>query len=142
MNVAILLPFGIILAFALGVGVKCVCVYHATRSSLNPADLNERRAAQHNRGLTLLSRPSGRSRESGIAGIVKNLIRHKDGAYTKAYHIDLQPSIFDHEERLEQRVDELARLLSARKPTNTVIQFRLSVAPDRGVAIHKHLVSK
>jgi hypothetical protein len=137
-----LVPFGLVLAFAVGVGIKSVRISQATKSSFDKTDQSQRRLVQHNRGLTLLSRPSGKRRESSIAGIAKNLIRHADGSYTKAYHVPLQSSIFDHEERLEQRVDELARLLSARKPTNTVIQFRLSVSPDRGSALHRHLIAK
>src|ERR1041384_1138876 len=138
----LLVPFALILAFAVGVGIKSVRIHQASRSALDQVEGNEDRVIEHRRGLSLLSRPRGKQRPSSIAGLAKNLIRHGDGSYTKVYHVQLLPSIFDHEERIEQRVDELARLLSGRKPTNTVIQFRLSVSPDRGTAIQKHLSSK
>jgi len=46
-----------------------------------------------------------------------------------------------HEQVVETRCDELARMLAAEKPAGTVIQFRLSSGPDPGRAIVKHLVA-
>ena len=137
-----LLPFAAVVGFAIGVGVKSVRVHARSRAAMANADQGLNRTTTHERNLRLLANPAGRKRESGIGGVAKNLIRHKDGSFTKAYHVNLQPSIFDSEERIEQRIDELARLLSCRKPTNSVIQFRLSVSPDIGRAIQKHLVNK
>lgn len=142
MTIAYLLPFAAIVGLGIGVGIKCVRVHAAARSAMDGADQAVNRFAKDDRNLRLLPHPAGRKRESGIAGIANNLIRHKDGSFTRAYHLSLIPSIFDTEERIERRIDELARLLSARKPTNTVIQFRLSVSPDRGQAIQRHLSRK
>lgn len=141
-TIALLLPFAAIVGVGIGVGYKAVRIHIATRPAAARADQQQQRFSRDRQNLKLLPKPPGRRRESAIAGIAKNLIRHKDGSYTRAYHIALLPSIFDNEERIEQRVDELARLLACRKPANTVIQFRLAVSPDPGRAIHKHLRAK
>jgi hypothetical protein len=137
-----LVPLVVIVAFAVGAGLKAVGVSNATRLELAELDATETRIQQDRHGMRLLAKPPGKKRDSSIAGLVKNLLRHTDGSYTKAYHVSLSPSIFDHDDRIEGRIDELARLLSGRKPENTVIQFRLSVSSDRGQAIQRHLRAK
>ena len=94
------------------------------------------------RRIKLLERPAGRRRDSSIMNLVGNLIRHTDGSFTKAYHVRLDHSIFTEEHLIERRIDELARLLAARKPPETIIQFRLTVNPDPGRAIQRHLRSQ
>src|SRR5712691_2614025 len=89
--------------------------------------------------LKLLAQPAGRKRESSIIGLVGALLRHADGSYTKAYHVQLNHTIFQTEHLIESRINEFARLLASSKPPDTVIQFRLSTSPDRGRAIQHHL---
>lgn len=141
-SLILIVPIAFIVAFAIGAGFKAVRVHNATRPELSKLDATETRIQQDRDGLRLLSKPPGKQRDSSIAGLVMNLLRHTDGSYTKAYHVDLSATIFDHDDRIESRIDELARLLSGRKPTNTVIQFRLSVSTDRGQAIQRHLRAK
>ncbi|MDX6404639.1 MAG: type secretion system protein TrbE [Blastocatellia bacterium] len=141
-TIIFLLPFAAVVGFGIGVGIKAARALNATRGSVNDSDRQQQRLDKDRRNLRLLTRPVGKKRDSAIAGIAKNLIRHKDGSYTRAYHIQLSPSIFDHEERLEQRIDELSRLLACRKRTNTVIQFRLAISPDPGRALSNHLKTK
>lgn len=129
------------LGFAATVGWKSLRISQPTKSSTAHAAVVTRIQGDK-RLIRLLPKPSGRMRYSSIAGIAKNLLRHRDGSYTKAYHVQLTPSMFDHDEKIERRIDELARLLASRKPTNTVIQFRLSVSQDRGQALQRHLASK
>ena len=97
---------------------------------------------EDDRRITLLERPAGRRRDSSIMDLVGNLIRHTDGSFTKAYHVRLDHTIFTEEHLIERRIDELARLLAARKPPETIIQFRLTVNPDAGRAIQRHLRSQ
>src|SRR5207302_7755058 len=100
------------------------------------------RIKQDRAQLKLLAQPAGRKRESSIVGLVGALLRHTDGSYTKAYHVELNRTIFQNEHLIESRINELARLLATSKPPNTVIQFRLSTSPDRGRAIQRHLRTK
>ncbi len=65
-------------------------------------------------------------------------MRHADGSFTRAYHAELEPSLLCDDLTLENRCNALARLLAARKPVGTVIQFRLSTDIDPGIALAKH----
>ncbi len=104
-QIIFLLPFAAIAGFGIGVGIKAARALSAARGSVYEADRQQPPLNRHRRNLRLLTRPAGKKRDSAIAGIAKNFIRHKDGSYTKAYHVQLSPSIFDHEEHLEQRID-------------------------------------
>ena len=65
-NLIVFISFGLICAFALGVGIKAVCIYSASRATLDQAEQAEKSRNQHNRGLTLLSRPTGKKRDSNL----------------------------------------------------------------------------
>ena len=53
---------------------------------------------EDDRRLTLLERPAGRRRDSSIMDLVRNLIRHTDGSFTKGYHVRLDHTIFTEEQ--------------------------------------------
>ncbi len=88
-----------------------------------------------------LVRPAGRKRDSSIAGIIEDTLRHTDGAYTRGYEAELQPTMLAPDSVVESRYDELARMLAVEKPPGTVIQFRFSSGPDPGRAIATHLMA-
>jgi hypothetical protein len=87
---------------------------------------------------TLRLFPLNKRRESSIVGLYRASLRHADGSFTRAYHVELEPSVFCDDLILENRCNSLARLLAARKPVGTVIQFRLSSDIDPGLALVKH----
>lgn len=83
----------------------------------------------------VLRNPRGRTRNTSIIGIYEDALRHKDGALTAAYHVELQPSLFADDQLVDVRYDDMARMLAFDKPQGTVIQFRYATTPDRGLAI-------
>lgn len=85
---------------------------------------------------------SGRRRETSIVGLYLDALRHDDGSFTRAYHVELEPSIFSDDLVLESRCDALALLLAARKPVGSVIQFRLSTDLDPGLALRSHAAAR
>jgi hypothetical protein len=85
---------------------------------------------------------SGRRRESSIVGLYRDALRHADGSFTRAYRVELEPSIFCEDIVSESRCNALARLLAARKPVGTVIQFRLSTGLDPGQALLDHSLAR
>ena len=91
---------------------------------------------------TLLRRPPGRRRDSSIVGIFKDALRHKDGALTVAYQVEMPATMFADDAVIDYRYDELARLLAFDKPAGTLIQFRYATIPDRGQAIVNLLSSR
>ncbi len=99
------------------------------------------RIAEHEEERLRLWCPSGRKRESSIAGISDGALRHTDGSYTCAWEAQPAPTMLAHEHVVESRCDELARMLSVDKPPGTMIQFRFSSGPDPGNAIIAHLAA-
>src|SRR6266851_7407032 len=93
---------------------------------------NER---QQNGRAKLLRRPIGRRRDSSIVGIYRDALRHKDGALTVAYLVELSATMFADDMLADIRYDDLARMLAFEKPPGTLIQFRYSTVPDPGQAI-------
>ncbi|MCI0337677.1 MAG: hypothetical protein L0226_08880, partial [Acidobacteria bacterium] len=63
---------------------------------------------------------SSKRRETSIVGFYRDSLRHADGSFTRAYHAELEPSVFCDDLTLENRCNALARLLAARKPVGTV----------------------
>ena len=143
-TILFLSPFVLVAAVGLGIGLKSVRV--AGRAKGDVPDIGDdptsARIKQDRSHLKLLAQPAGRKRESSIIGLIGALLRHADGSYTKAYHVQLNHTIFQNEHLIEARINELARLLATSKPPDTVIQFRLSTSPDRGRAIQRHLRTK
>ncbi len=84
----------------------------------------------------------GRRRDSSIVGLYGDAIRHADGSFSRAYHVELAPTIFAEDLVTESRCNALARLLAARKPIGTVIQFRLATDLDLGLALLQHSRSR
>lgn len=139
-----ILPFALIIAVMIGIGSKLVRITDRAKRDIAGLDSNELtgQLRSDQKRLRLLPQPGGRRRDSSIAGIAGALLRHTDGSYTKAYHVELNHTVFQPDHLLETRIDELARLLANTKPPDTVIQFRLSTTPDRGRAIQRHLRTK
>jgi hypothetical protein len=79
-----------------------------------------------------------RARRSSIIGLYRDALRHTDGAFTRAYHVELAPTVFSDDLVIESRCDAFARMIAARKPVGTVIQFRLTAGVDPGRAIAAH----
>ncbi len=100
-----------------------------------------RRIAEHEEERSRLARAPGQKRETSIAGLCDCALRHTDGSYTCAWEAQPAPTMLAHEQVVETRCDELARMLAADKPPGTVIQFRFSSGPDPGSAIVKHLMT-
>jgi hypothetical protein len=98
-----------------------------------------RRIAEYEEERSRLACPPGQKRETSIAGVCDGALRHTDGSYTCAWEAQPAPTMLAHEQVIETRCDELARMLAADKPPGTVIQFRFSSGPDPGSAIVKHL---
>ena len=82
-----------------------------------------------------LIRPIGRRRDSSIVGIYQDALRHKDGALTVAYLVEMPATMFADDALVDIRYDDLARMLAFEKPPGTLIQFRYSTVPDPGQAI-------
>lgn len=97
---------------------------------------------ESHRRSTVLRRPPGRRRDSSIVGISNDALRHKDGALTVAYEVEMPATMFADDAVIDYRYDELARLLAFDKPAGTVIQFRYATIPDRGQAVLKVLDSR
>lgn len=131
----------LIAAIGLAVGIRLVPVARRAKRDLAqmPSDKADARSKQDQTQIKLLSKPAGRRRDSSIMDLAGDQLRHTDGSYTRAYHVALNHTIFDEAHLIEGRIDELARLLASRKPADTIIQFRLSVSPDPGRAVQRHL---
>lgn len=90
---------------------------------------------QTHRQTLRLRRPEGRKRDASVVGIHKDALRHKDGALTVAYHVEMPATMFADDALVDMRYDELARMLAFEKPPGTLVQFRYSTIPDPGYAI-------
>ncbi|MCI0362838.1 MAG: hypothetical protein L0219_03090, partial [Phycisphaerales bacterium] len=97
------------------------------------------RIAEHEEERSRLAHPTGQKRDSTIAGICDGALRHTDGSYTCAWEAQLAPTMLAHDQVVEKRCDDLARMLAVDKPPGTVIQFRFSSGPDSGRVIDAHL---
>src|ERR1041384_8375133 len=91
---------------------------------------------------TMLRRPPGRRPDSSIVGVCNDALRHKDGALTVAYEVEMPATMFAEDAMIDYRYDEMARLLAFDKPAGTLIQFRYATIPDRGQAIVRVLSSR
>src|SRR2546425_12574112 len=87
------------------------------------------------RQIAKLRRPVGRRRDSSIVGIYNDALRHKDGALTAAYRLEMPATMFADDMLVDIRYDDLARMLAFDKPASTLVQFRYSTVPDPGQAI-------
>jgi hypothetical protein len=89
-----------------------------------------------------LRNPPGRRRDASIVGLYQDALRHKDGALTVAYQIEMRPTMFADDELVDIRYDDLARMLAFEKPAGTLVQFRYSTIPDSGQAISRLIASR
>jgi hypothetical protein len=105
-------------------------------ANLQPADQESFDLNADARGM--LKQIKTRSRQSSIIGIYRDALRHTDGAFTRAYHLGLSPTVFSDDLVIENRCNAFARMLAARKPIGTLLQFRLTAGVDPGLAIAAH----
>jgi hypothetical protein len=80
--------------------------------------------------LANLISPVGRKRDSSIVGIYRDALRHKDGALTVAYEVEMPATMFADDSLVDIRYDDLARTLAFEKPAGSVVQFRYGTIPD------------
>ena len=131
--------------FGIGIGSRVLRIGGQARRDLRRLKRNgeaKAPAADLDQPVSELSRPDGRKRDSSIAGLYDNVLRHTNGDYSCAWEVKLEPTMFAHDHTIESRCDELARMLAVDKPPGTVIQFRFSSGHDPGHAILKHLVAR
>src|SRR5947207_5302775 len=88
-----------------------------------------------NRRTSTLRRPAGHRRDSSIVGILNDALRHKDGALTVAYHVEMPATMFADDSMVDAQYDDLARMLAFDKPAGTLMQFRYATIPDPGFSI-------
>jgi len=132
-------------AAALGIGagltIKLVPAFLAARrdrSTLRYVPNGLEDASSNDEAYFSTERTPGRIRNSSIVGLYRDALRHADGSFTRAFHVELSPSVFSDDLVVENRCDALARMLAARKPVGTIIQFRLSAGVDPGYALFRH----
>src|SRR5882724_6338945 len=87
------------------------------------------------REASMLRRPIGRRRDSSIVGIYDDALRHKDGALTVAYYVEMPATMFADDMLVDVRYDDLARMLAFEKPPGGVVHFSFSRVPDPGEVI-------
>ncbi len=125
------------LGFGASLGLKLAPAFLQARrevAALRSLDISEGAAGTQAEAL----KPAGHRRESSIVGLYGDALRHADGSFTRAYHVELAPTIYCDDLVTENRCNALARLLAARKPVGTIIQFRLSTDLDPGLALGMH----
>src|SRR5262249_17344454 len=122
-----------------GLTIKLVPAFVAARRDLSRLRYAPDASTNDEEKITTHIRTPGRIRNSSIIGIYRDALRHSDGAFTRAYHVELSPSLFSDDPVIESRCDAFARMLTARKPVGTIIQFRLTadVDPGRAIALHE-----
>lgn len=64
-------------------------------------------------------------------------IRLSNGNYMRGFRVELQASLWQESNEVDQIYQGIARLLSLQKPTGTTMQFRLAVEPDYGMIIDR-----
>ena len=126
------------LGLGFGVGARLLRLGTQARRDLRQARAFKR-VADFDQRIERLDRPDGRKRDSSIAGLYDNALRHTNGDYSCAWEAELGPTMLAHDHMIETRCDGLARMLAVDKPPGTLVQFRFSSGPDPGRAILKHL---
>jgi hypothetical protein len=148
-KIIILLSVLSAVGLGLGVGLAFVLIPAGRRSRRdlkaweNSPDARLReRAAEDTRQRKLLPFPTGRRRNSSVCGVITNLLRNRDGSYTKGYRLKLAPSIYDEDGRIEGKIDDIGSFLRSAYPPGTTFQFRLNVTPDNGEVIRNHVAAR
>jgi hypothetical protein len=135
------------LGFGLGVGARLLRLGTQARRDLKQLKQGRytrelERISDFDQQIGRLARPDGRKRDSSIAGLYDNALRHTNGDYSCAWEAKLEPTMLTHDHTIEARCDGLARMLTVDKPPGTLVQFRFSSGPDPGRAILKHLEAR
>lgn len=148
-KIIILLSVLSAVGLGLGVGLAFVLIPAGRRSRRDlkawedspDARLRER-AAEDTRRRKLLPFPVGRRRNSSVCGVITNLLRNRDGSYTKGYRLKLAPSMYDEDGVIEGKIDDIGNFLRSAYPPGTTFQFRLNVTPDNGEVIRNHVAAR
>lgn len=126
-------------ALGLVIGGRLVSPLIATRRDLS--GINHPGISDY-AGIGELKEARGKLRSSSIIGMYGGDLRHDDGSYSRLYRVTLESSMLAHEQTIEHRYDQLARMLAIKKPPGTVISFRLSSDADPGDAIGRLLAAR
>ena len=129
---------------AVGSGVRLLpiagqAVRDARGFSQSPDGMLERQRLRQLQAKIKIPRLSGRTRESSIVGLYRDVLRHTDGSYTRGYKLSLQSTMLAPDEVVDDFIDGFADMLTVDLPAGTVLQFRYAVGPDPGRAIAEHL---
>ena len=112
----------------LGAGAKLIpTVIRAHRDLQTVPSIRPERTAR-------FQRPE-RKRQTSIVGLYHDLLRHRDGSYTRGYDLPLQATMLTPDETADALVDGFADMLTVDLPAGTLLQFRYAVGPDPGRAI-------
>src|SRR5262249_46592235 len=77
----------------------------------SPAFHLRRRVAELEAARRALPRPEGRHRESSVAGVYEDCLRHIDRSYTRLHELSLEPTVLSADPVDERRCDDSARML-------------------------------
>src|SRR6185503_15519361 len=129
---------------AIGTGLRLIPTARQASRDLRGFSQSHNGALERERSLQRqaqrkVRRLSGRTRESSIAGLYGDVLRHADGSYTRGYDLPLQPTMLAPDEVTDAYIDGFADMLTVELPAGTVLQFRYAVGPDPGRAIAEHL---
>jgi len=89
---------------------------------MKPALTYDQLAAEKNlrQGTIELRRPPGRRRDCSILGVFNDALRHRDGALTVGYEVEMPATMFLDDGVIDYRYDELARMLAFDKPARAL----------------------
>lgn len=149
MDIWTIIGVGFSLALAgLGLGLALRLLQFKVRSSRSQGRADQAGAPEE--GLTetkreensrrRLSRPHASRRTTTIHGVNRNgYLRHTDGGYTKAYHVEMPTTLYAEDADVDRLYNDWARMLQSVRQAGVIIQTRHDVWDDSGRAIHAHL---
>lgn len=123
---------------AVGYGVSCGIA--ASRGLLSFYQHHDEaqadgRSDNHRANISFVRQPQTQLRTTSIAGLMGDYVRHRDGSYSCAWHVEMMPTMLAEDFYLEDKRRQLARALAAELPKGSVIQWRWRVVPDYGELI-------
>ena len=101
------------LGLGLGVGARMLRLGTQARRDLKQLKQGRdarahERIADFDQQIGRLARPVGRKRDSSIAGLYDNALRHTNGDYSCAWEAKLEPTMLAHDHTIEARCDQLS----------------------------------
>src|SRR5215813_12931878 len=113
------------LGLGAGLGLKLAPAFIKSRRELavlNEAGVLEEAAPARQPAIEV----SGRRRETSIVGLYRDALRHDDGSFTRAYHVELEPLIFSDDLVSATRCDAPPPLHAACQPLHARHRFDLN----------------